>query len=274
MAMAVITVSRQMGSLGTEMAQVLAKRLEYEYVDKEKIGEALKTLGIPEPEVERFDEKRPPFWDFWQIQRKKYLHFLEAVIYDFARKGKKVIVGRGGQVLLKQLPGVLHLRVIAPLEVRIKRIADERHDEREAARLLRRNDRESEGFIRSFFEANWDDPGLYDLVINTQKISLEKAVDLVLQALQSREIVEGEKKADEKLAEMALIQKVEAVLIDVLGVDVRHINTQVEKGIVTLRGSVSSAKDREGCEKAVGAIEGIRKVESQLLVEEYYRFGS
>ena len=229
--MAVITVSRQMGSLGTEMAQILAKRLEYEYVDKEKIGEALMTLGLPEPEVERFDEKKPPFWDSWQIQRKKYLHFLEAVIYDFARRGKKVIVGRGGQVLLKQLPGVLHLRVIAPLEVRIKRIVEEKPgDEKEAARLLRRNDRESEGFIRSFFEASWDDPGLYDLVINTQKISLEKAVDLVLEALQSREIGEGEKKADEKLAEMALIQKVEAALIGVLGVDVHHLNTQVEKG--------------------------------------------
>ncbi len=273
--MAVITVSRQMGSLGTEMARILAERLQYEYVDKEKIGKALMTLGLPEPEVERFDEKKPPFWDSWQVQRKKYLHFLEAVIYDFARSGKMVIVGRGGQVLLRQLPGVLHLRVIAPLEVRAKRILDEKHgDEKEATRLLRRNDRDSEGFIRSFFETDWDDAGLYDLVINTQKISLETAVDLILRSLQSREIIEGEKKADEKLAEMALIQKVEATLIGVLGVDVRHINTQVEKGVVTLRGSVPSAKDKENCEKAVGAIEGIKKVDSQILVTEYYRFGS
>ena len=273
--MAVITVSRQMGSLGTEIAQTLADRLQYDYVDKEKIGKALMNFGLPEPDLERFDEKKPPFWDAWQVQRKKYLHFLEAVIYDFARRGKVVIVGRGGQVLLKDLPGVLHLRVIAPLEVRTRRILNEKKgDEKDVVRLMRRNDRDSEGFIRSFFDTNWDDPGLYDLVINTQKISPETAVELVLRSLQSPEILEGEKKADEKLAEMALMQKVEATLIGVLGVDVRHINTQVEKGVLTLRGSVPSAKDKENCEKAVGAIEGVKKVDSQILVAEYYRFGS
>ncbi len=177
--MAVITVSRQVGSLGTEIAQTLADRLQYDYVDKEKIGKALMGLGLPEPELERFDEKKPPFWDAWQVQRKKYLHFLEAVIYDFARRGKVVIVGRGGQVLLKDLPGVLHLRVIAPLEVRTRRILNEKKgDEKDVVRLMRRNDRDSEGFIRSFFDTNWDDPGLYDLVINTQKISPETAVEL------------------------------------------------------------------------------------------------
>src|SRR5512138_2824372 len=101
--MAIITVSRQVGSLGTEMAQGVAERLHYDYVDKEKIGKALAAYGLPEPDLEKFDEKKPPFWDSWQVQRKKFLHFLEAVIYDFARGGKAVIVGRGGQVLLKDL---------------------------------------------------------------------------------------------------------------------------------------------------------------------------
>ena len=156
--MAVVTVSRQMGSLGTEIAQILAERLQYEYVDKDKIGKVLATYGLPALDLEKFDEKKPPFWDSWQIQRKKFLHFLEAVIYEFARKGNVVIVGRGGQVFLKDLPGVLHLRVIAPLALRVKRsLAENLGDEKQVARLLRRNDRDSEGFIRSFLDVNWDD---------------------------------------------------------------------------------------------------------------------
>jgi cytidylate kinase len=274
-AMAVITVSRQEGSLGTEIAQNLAERLQYEYVGKDKIGKVLTGYGLPEPQLEKFDEKKPPFWDSWQIQRKKFLHFLEAVIFDFARKGNVVIVGRGGQVLLKDLPGVFHLRVTAPFEVRLKRIlAVKGGDEKQIARLLRRSDRDSEGFIRSLFDADWDDPNLYDLVINTQKISAESAADMVLRAAQSQEIQDGEKRAEEKLSAMALTQKVEATLLGLMGVDGRHMNAQVEKGVVTLRGSVPSAKDRENCEKAVAALEGVKRVDNQILITEYYRFGS
>jgi len=273
--MAVITVSRQVGSLGTEISRILSERLQYEYVDKEKIGKALATYGLPEPELERFDEKKPPFWDSWQVQRKKFLHFLEAVIYDFARKGNVVIVGRGGQVLLKDLPGVLHLRVIAPFEMRVKRfLAEKGGDEKQIARLLRRNDRDSEGFIRTFFDVNWDDAALYDFVLNTQKISVETAVAMVLEGTQSREMREGELQSQEILTNMALTQKVEATLLEVLGMEIRHVNAQVEKGMVTLRGSVPTAKDKENCEKAVSALGGVQKVDNQLLITEYYRFGS
>jgi len=274
-AMAVITVSRQVGSLGTELAQILAERLQYEYVDKEKIGKALATYGLPEPEVEKFDEKKPPFWDSWQVQRKKFLHFLEAVIYDFAQRGNVVIVGRGGQVLLKDLPGVLHLRIFAPFEMRVRRfLAEKGGDEKQIARFLRRDDRDSEGFIHTFFDMNWDDPALYDIVLNTQKISVDTAVAMVLQIAQSREMREGEEPSRERLANMALAQKVEATLLGVLGMEIRHVNAQVEQGTVTLRGSVPAAKDKENCEKAVSVLGGVQKIDNQLLITEYYRFGS
>lgn len=273
--MAIITVSRQVGSLGTEMAEAVAERLRYEYVDKEKIGKALAAYGLPEPELERFDEKKPPFWDSWQVQRKKFLHFLEAVIYDFAGRGNVVIVGRGGQVLLKDLPGVLQVRVIAPFEMRVKRLlAEKGGDERQMGRLLRRSDRDSEGFIRTFFDMDWDDAALYDFVLNTQKISLDTAVAMVLEGVQSREIREGERQSQERLANLALAQKVEATLLTVLGVEVRHVSAQVEKGAVTLRGSVPTAKDKDDCERAVAALDGVQKIDNQMLVTEYYRFGS
>jgi cytidylate kinase len=273
--MAVITVSRQAGSLGTEISRIVAERLQYEYVDKEKIGKALATYGLPEPELERFDEKKPPFWDSWQVQRKKFLHFLEAVIYDFARKGNVLIVGRGGQVLLKDLPGVFHLRVIAPFDLRVKRLLDEKGgDEKQMARLVRRNDRDSEGFIRTFFDMNWDDAALYDLVLNTRKNSLETAVAMVLESMRSPEMREGEKQSEGRLANLALTQKIEATLLTILGVDVRHVNAEVEQGVVTLRGSVPTAKDKESCEKAVAGLEGVRKIDNQILITEYYRFGS
>jgi cytidylate kinase len=273
--MPVITVSRQLGSFGTEIAQAVADKLNYEYLDKEKIEKALADYGLPAPVVERFDEKKPPFWDTWQIQRRKFLHFIQAVIYDFARKGQIVIVGRGGQVLLRDLPGVLHVRVIAPFEVRVRRIREQKGgDEKRAIRILRRSDRDSSGFIQSFFDVDWDEQTLYDLVINTQKLAVDTGVKMILESLHSPEIKEGEKKAETKLTDLALVQKVEATILGVLGIDIRHISIQTEKGIVTLRGAVTSSVDKENCERAVASVEGVVEVDNQLLVTEYYRFGA
>ena len=272
--MSVITVSRQLGSLRTEIAQKMAEILQYEFIDKEKIGKALASYGLPEPELEKFDEKKPPVWDSLQIQRRKFLHFLQAVIYDFAQKGKVIIAGRGGQVLLKDLPGVLHIRIIAPFEVRVRRVLEGLGDEKQAARVLRRSDRDSAGFIRSFFDVDWDDPTLYDMVVNTQKLSVDTAVKMILESVRSPEVEAAGKKAQEKLNDMALMQKVEATLLGILGIDIRHINIQIEKGVVTLRGAVGSARDKEGCQQTVSGLEGVKKVDNQLFVTEYYRFGA
>jgi hypothetical protein len=95
--MSIITISRQLGSLGTEIAQGVAEKPSYEYIDKKKVTEALSPYGFFASDVEKFDEKKPSFGDSFQIQKKKFLHSLEAVINDFGRKGNVVIVGRGGR---------------------------------------------------------------------------------------------------------------------------------------------------------------------------------
>jgi hypothetical protein len=101
--MSVITISRQLGSLGTEIARGVAEELKYEYADKEMVGEIMAGYGITAPEMDKFDEKRPPFWDSLSLQRTNFLHALHAAIYDFARRGQVVIVGRGGQQIPKRL---------------------------------------------------------------------------------------------------------------------------------------------------------------------------
>jgi osmotically-inducible protein OsmY len=99
-------------------------------------------------------------------------------------------------------------------------------------------------------------------------------VKMILESFHSPEIKEGEKRAETKLADLALVQKVEATILGILGIDIRHINIQTEEGIVTLRGAVTSSVDKENCERAVASVEGVNGVDNQLLVTEYYRFGA
>jgi len=265
--MSVITVSRQMGSRGLEIAQAVASRFDYQYVDKEKIGMALADAGLSKIQFDKLDEKKPSFWDSWAIDRNKFFHHLQMIIYEFARKNNVVIVGRGGQILLRSLPGVLHVRVIAPFDVRLQRIMkQEGADEKQAFRLLRRSDEDSAGFIQSFFKADWEDPSLYDLVINTQKLSVDSAIMMILEAIQGPEIKEGARETERKLGDLILFQKVESLIMALLGMGYAYINIHVEGGIVTLDGSVPPGADPKYCERAVANIEGVQRVDNRLSV--------
>jgi osmotically-inducible protein OsmY len=76
------------------------------------------------------------------------------------------------------------------------------------------------------------------------------------------------------LTELALVQRVEARLMDVLGTDIRNVEVEAKKGTVLLKGMVVSARSRENCEKALAALEGVQRVENQLIVSQYYRYGT
>ena len=273
--MSIITISRQLGSLGTEIAQEVAIKLNYEHVDKEKIGEIVANFGFGMLELEKFDEKKPPFWDSFSFQRTNFLHAIQAAIYDFARKGQVVIVGRGGQVLLRNLPGTLHVRIFAPFDLRVKRLVwSKRADEKYAVRMLRQIDHDSEGYIQSFFHFDWNDASLYDLLINTEKLSQTTAVQLIIDSVLSQEIQAGEEKGKEKLADLALAQKVEAKLIPLLGSGLQRVEIRVEKGVVFLKGTVLSPVLKETCERTVTALEEVEHVENQLSVVPFSGYGA
>ena len=274
--MSTITISRQLGTAGTEIAREVAEGLNYEYVDKERIGEMLAAdFGFGPADLERFDEKKPPFWEFLSIQKVKYLHSIQAAIYDFARKDRVVIVGRGGQVLLRNLPGILHVRVFAPFPFRVKRLVEmEKMDEKRAVRTLQQSDHDSAAYIHSFFNANWEDATLYDLLVNAEKLSPVTAVQLIINSSQSPEIQGGVEKGKGNLADLALAQKAEAKLIATLGYDPRPVEIRAEKGVVYLRGTVTSSGLKDECERVIAALEGVDHVENELSVAQYYRYGT
>ena len=224
--------------------------------------------GVPTVEVKKFDEKKPSFWDSFLLQRKRFLHSLEAVIYDYARKGNAVIVGRGGQVL----PGVLHVRIIAPFDVRVRRIlVAEGGNVKSASRIISRSDHDSAGFLRSFFEVDWEDRSLYDLMIGTEKLSSETAVNLIVASISTPEIQKGAKTIEAKLADLALTQKVEVTLMNILGNGFGNVSVLVKGEIVSLSGQVAAERLREDISHAVKQIEGVKEVYCQFnIMAPYY----
>ena len=112
-----------------------------------------------------------------------YAELIQMVIQEYAESGDVVIAGRGGQVVLKDYPDVLHVQVQAPVEVRIKNLMERTGvDYDEAEQQVIHSDRQRTRYMKHFYDVTWDDPGLYHFVINTGKTSQDMAVYLISKA--------------------------------------------------------------------------------------------
>ena len=137
--MPVITLSRQLGSGGDEIAAAVAERLGLRLVGFELINRAAREAGAPEVALAAIDELgllgiRPG-----RAAIRAYREKIFAVVGELAAEGKLLLVGRGGQVILAGRPGVLHVRVIAPREQRVARLAETRADQRRSRRRADRS---------------------------------------------------------------------------------------------------------------------------------------
>jgi cytidylate kinase len=117
-----------------------------------------------------------------------YLDLLISVILECAAEGQAMIVGRGGQMILRRSPGVLHVQVIARFETRVFNIMQREGVKwREAAHRVRLADEQRAGYMRRFHNVDWLDSSLYDLVINSDQIPSDVAVEIMIQAAQAVE---------------------------------------------------------------------------------------
>jgi len=180
-ARAVITISRQVGSGGDEIALKVCKILGYAYLDKSLIVSAIKRLDVSEKDIADFSEDAYRVKSLMEaIDDEECLSAIQSVIKDFANMGRTVIVGRGGQTILKDEEGVLHVRIVAPLGARVERIAKSEELSREAAlQLIQDRDKATAEYLRRFYNIDWDDPSIYDMILNTSKMDLETAAELI-----------------------------------------------------------------------------------------------
>lgn len=263
--MAIITISRQAGSLGDEIAKAAAEKLGYEYIEKSQISKVLSALGFSLTDIDKYDEKKPSIWQSLTIQKELLTSLFRAAMYELASRDNVVIVGRGGQVILKNISGVLHVRFIAPNTTRISRImVQDKCEEKTAERMIRQNDRDSSGYLSTYFGTNWDDSGLYDLVINTRAMALDESVELIACAVNADRIKKSPQ-VSETLYDLALSHKGKAALLGV-SKELSWVDLTVEKGIAILSGTVGSPVEKNNCAKTVLKIKDIKSVDNQLAV--------
>jgi len=178
-----ITISRQLGSLGTRIAREVAQRLDYRLVWREVINEAARRAGAPEVALATIDDLGLLGLQPSQEALQAYEEAVREVMGDLADEGEVVIVGRAGQVILAGRADVLHVRIIAPPEVRVGRIASRQQIPEAAARAqMEESDRTRRAYLLHTYQVAWNDPQLYDLVLNTARMTVPSAADLIIHA--------------------------------------------------------------------------------------------
>jgi CMP/dCMP kinase len=217
--MTVITISRQFASGGDEIALSLCQELGLRLFDKRIISAVAKESGVSESnvmDISEDDYQVRGFWDrlldrmtvlpytgpwaddlyaLYLLEENRFsvedsFKLVQNAIRYACNQGNMIILGRGGQVILKDQPGVLHVRIEAPLEDRIQRMkvqlkesqADFHADidiRRKAKDILTEKDAASRDYLKNFFQVDWNDPLLYHLVLNTGLLSLPQSVKLI-----------------------------------------------------------------------------------------------
>jgi cytidylate kinase len=182
--MAVITISRQMGTLGCQVADAVARCLNYRQVWREVINEAASRAAAPEVALATIDELdllglRPSV-----KERKAYHEAVREIMVELAEEGNVVIVGRAGQAILRGVEGVLHVRLYAEIDLRVQRTAEKHGISLEAARKqVETSDQARTRYLRRYYNVRWDDPDLYDLMVNTATLGPELAAQVICSGL-------------------------------------------------------------------------------------------
>jgi cytidylate kinase len=212
--MAILTVSRELGAGGRDLAEAVASSLGYALVDKHAILNGIKAIGSRWEEWGNdLDEHRPALWEKYDWSFRAFGALLQSTILDYALKDKVVIVGRGGNFLLTGISFVLRIHLVAPASARAERIMERVSVDKESALwLLKKTDRERSGFVYALYGKPWDDPAGYDFIFNTGAQSLEEITTIVKESLAKKEdrITEESKKS---LKIRAVAAKVKAGLV-------------------------------------------------------------
>lgn len=183
----VITISREPGSGGSEIARRLAQELKMDLVGAQIIQKIAESADISAKLIESLDEKQITRRDDWlsslietrHLWVDDYLRYLTKVIGTFGKQGNFVIVGRGAQYILPP-EDTFRLRFIAAMEVKIQNVMrDFGSSKEDAEKYIIKTDSARRAYLRKYFNADVANPSDYDMVINTGKLGIDGSVEAV-----------------------------------------------------------------------------------------------
>jgi cytidylate kinase len=267
--MTVIAMTREIGSFGLDVAAGLAATLGLKIIQSDTVANSIaERLGVDESAVLRYVNGSASLLERWQIDCRRLFHYAAEEILRVAQQDNVLIKGWGVATLLRDLPGVISVRVCAPMDFRVRVLMDRlgTKDAKAVRERIERYDAARVRTMRAYFNVDQEDARLYHIVLNTERLSIEACVKTVselaqrsrfwnngaIRRLLANKLVEAE-------ISSALAEQISLVAAP-LGVSV-----SVADGKVTLAGTTSSGSVRRQAEKIVHDVAGMRQVDNRIV---------
>ncbi|HEU5359872.1 MAG TPA: cytidylate kinase family protein [Candidatus Deferrimicrobiaceae bacterium] len=265
--MAIVTISRECGSGGEEIGKAVAQKLGYEYVTKKLLYKDIELHGQQWLKwAQEMDEHAPSIWERFDRSFAGFTALVEHCIYERAWKNSVVILGRGGNWLLKDIPYALRVRIIAPLEDRIRLVGEREGVNREVAeKLLMHSDHERAIFLKRMYHRDWSHPDDYDMTFNTSHLSFKEVVDLIIGEIPARD-KRATPEARERLRQLTLAARVKSDIRTDFHVFIPTLEVVHDGTVIILRGVARDLKQQERVLEIARRAAGTTKIRSELHV--------
>jgi cytidylate kinase len=262
-----ITLSEMMGTNGEKIAKQVAEKVNYSFYGEAELMKSAAEMGFLK-DLQGFSEKGPALFEkFFSERPKVSLDRVQSVIFEVAKNGNAVFFGRGSQLLLRSFECALHVLVTGSLEKRIQRVMEMNKVGHEVAeKMVERSDQDKKGFLRFAFDEDWLNPHLYDLVLNTDKLSVDSAAKMIVDAAGSNEIKACGIDSVKNLGKLSIQRRIEAAFLESgfsnpnLFFDIEDVDS------VRVFGIAGTAEEKEEIERVIRKTKVVKKVTNDLTV--------
>jgi cytidylate kinase len=265
--MPVIAMTQEMGSLAKDVAVQLASSLNLELMRHEVIDHVAQKMDMSKSVIRRLREGKAGLMERLTTDQRSMAVYTAEEVFGFANRGNVVLRGWGATCLLRPVPHVVCVRITSPFRKRVEWLMAslETDDVEFAESEIRRSDEAHASRMHQQFGVTWGDPLLYDLVLNTDRVSVDSCVEQISLLTRRPEFQETEESLA-VLANMTLEARIRAAIKQQPETRDVRITIEARNGSVALRGIVVDDTERARTEQVVQAVTGVNNVDNQLRV--------
>jgi cytidylate kinase len=269
----IVAITREMGSLGKDVAEGLGEALDLPVVYHEVIEPLADRMRVRKSHVTRLLDGSAGLFERLTADKTSLSIFSADEILNSALQGRGAVIrGWGATHLLREVPHAVCIRICAPLELRRQRMLDRlgTSDAGKVGAEIQQNDEAHTAIMRRHFSLQWTDSENYDLVLNTQRVGIGECIDEVLALVKSSEFAHTES-SQRQLEDVALAWRVRAALRLSARTRGSHVSVSARAGRAVLQGILDSADERNAVNEVAASVQGVREIEDQLRTKDGLR---
>ena len=263
--MPVITMTQEMATMGRDVALGVCEALGLQQVRHELGDVVAGRMHVKKSLIRRIREGKAGTIEKWAADERTISIFTAEQVFELAVKGNVLIRGWGATQYLRPVSHIASVRVCAPMELRVRRLMErlETDDEALARHEIEVDDAAHATRMGEYFNVRWGDPVLYDLTLNTERISIATCVDEIV-ALVKSPAFEETPESRRHLENLALRARARAALRADERTEAIDISLQASGGRVTLSGIVVDDREKALCRAVVEGVKGVTSIDDEL----------